>query len=264
MRLTTNFDSSEFDAASSGGTFPAQYAANRAALASILQWLRDIAGSYGRITSAYRSPERNAAVGGVETSQHMDGEAADVIFPLASMRAMATQVLHDMASGAAPHFGQIIFYTDKGHVHVSLPTLGSRNGEVRYSFMADGQRMYPFLNGPALAQLPTIAAGTAVAAVSRGTVVVFLLAAAIALASCAQAWAQSATVVQSQSGSGPTWATAFGYIATALSALTLAIIKDVRDTLKEMKTKVDVLWDRSERGEMIRPRDPQDVGAYKP
>lgn len=43
-----------------------------------LQMLRSLAGKPVRIQSAYRSPEHNALIGGVENSRHILGEAADI------------------------------------------------------------------------------------------------------------------------------------------------------------------------------------------
>lgn len=44
----------------------------------VLQPLRDRVGHPLRINSGYRCPELNKAVGGVATSQHVKGEAADI------------------------------------------------------------------------------------------------------------------------------------------------------------------------------------------
>lgn len=153
MRLTANFTSEEFDRGGSWlGTID-----QRLQLAILAQWLRDLAGTPGTITSASRSPAHNAKVGGTESSQHMRAEAIDIVFRLTPLRTLASRVLSSIAAGDAPRFGQIIFYTDKGHVHLSLPTLGNRNGEVRYSNGdddGDGDRDYPFLTSAS--QLPAL------------------------------------------------------------------------------------------------------------
>lgn len=152
MRLTRNFAVSEFDV---NEPWPPDKGVNRRQLAELLQWLRDLAKSPGVVTSAYRSPQRNAEVGGTETSQHMKGEAADVVFNFVGLRTLGQRVLDDIAAGKAPRFGQIIFYHDRGHVHVSLPTLGSRNGEVRHSYIGEnGTRYYPLL--ASAADLPLV------------------------------------------------------------------------------------------------------------
>jgi len=45
---------------------------------NVLQPLRDAMGESIKIGSGYRCPQLNKAVGGVATSQHMNGEAADL------------------------------------------------------------------------------------------------------------------------------------------------------------------------------------------
>lgn len=115
------------------------------AVADLCQWLRELAGSYGIVTSYYRTPARNEKVGGVSDSQHMVGEAADLEFPLISLRELASRVQSNLEAGSAPAFGQCIFYPDTGETHISLPgatkyqelTLGSKvGGTRRYSVLA--------------------------------------------------------------------------------------------------------------------------------
>lgn len=142
MRLTRNFDSGEFDV---NEKWPEGKASNRLELAVIAQALRDLAESPVIITSASRSPERNELVGGVESSQHLKQEALDGIAPACPLRVLAERVLAAIAAKTFPKFGQIIFYVDRGHIHWSLPTLGARNGEVRYSYVEGGTRHYPLL-----------------------------------------------------------------------------------------------------------------------
>lgn len=156
MKLTPNFDSREFDIHEPWPTTAAAIA-NRQKLAELDQWLRELAGVAGFITSAYRSPERNAEVHGSETSQHMNAEANDVIFYMVPLRDHARAIFDAVKAKRAPAFGQIILYADLGHVHISLPTLGSRNGELRYSLglSANGTRTYPVLTDPD-EQLPSL------------------------------------------------------------------------------------------------------------
>lgn len=175
MKLTANFADTEFDV---GERYPDQWRSSKLLeLAALAQWLRDLAGSPGRVTSAFRSPARNAEVGGTETSQHKKGEAIDIVFPLASLRAIAEQVLAAKATGRAPPFGQLIFYADKGHIHASLATLGIRNGETRFSFVEGGRRLYPFLT--AASQLPALTGSQAKAGGTAAIVVVVLAGAAL-------------------------------------------------------------------------------------
>ena len=148
--LTPNFSAREFDVHE---PFPAAYADNLPELASLCQWLRDLAGTPGLVTSAYRSPAHNSEVHGSSTSQHMKGEAADVIFYATGIRELGQRVLDSVDGGTAPAFGQVILYGDLGHVHISLPRLGDRNGEIRTSSgLVNGVRQYPFLTDAS--QLP--------------------------------------------------------------------------------------------------------------
>lgn len=69
-----------------------------------------------KVTSGYRNPEVNRAVHGSRTSQHVRGEAADVI-PTRG-RAGAWLVLVDLIHGGMP-IDQAIIYEDAPHLHVS-------------------------------------------------------------------------------------------------------------------------------------------------
>lgn len=142
MKLTANFNADEFDVHE---PWPAgaHFETNRLELARRLQWLRDLAGVPVIVTSAYRSETHNAEVGGSPTSQHPKGEAVDAVTWLIPLRSLAARVLADVRAGRAPAFGQIIFYPVEGHTHLSLPTLGARNGEIRWK-RADHD--YPFLH----------------------------------------------------------------------------------------------------------------------
>ena len=53
-------------------------------LVSLLEQIREAAGGEVTINSGYRSPAHNAAVGGVSSSQHLYGRAADVVVEGAS------------------------------------------------------------------------------------------------------------------------------------------------------------------------------------
>lgn len=57
---------------------PIQYYDNIAKVATELQKLRDAIGRPIKITSGWRSPEHNKAVGGAKNSQHLYGKAADI------------------------------------------------------------------------------------------------------------------------------------------------------------------------------------------
>ena len=78
--------------------------------------LNPIRKKYGpvTITSGFRTPEHNAAVGGVDDSQHTCGQAADFI--------TGNQV--DCFNWLRTWWpGQCFYYLQKGHIHISLPTI---------------------------------------------------------------------------------------------------------------------------------------------
>ena len=77
MKLTNNFTKSEFDC-KSGEEMPLDVLENVKLLAIQLQKIRDYVGKPIRINSAYRSEAHNEAIGGVKTSQHILGKAADI------------------------------------------------------------------------------------------------------------------------------------------------------------------------------------------
>lgn len=59
----------------------------------ILQPLRDAVGVPVNVTSAYRSPAVNKAVGGAKTSQHVLGEAADIVVAGMSPREVCEEII---------------------------------------------------------------------------------------------------------------------------------------------------------------------------
>ena len=78
-----------------------------------LENLRRIAGGPVVITSGYRCPAHNKAVGGVENSYHTRGMAADIFVCAISPRQLA-----EMAEQAG--FDGIGVYPEQGFVHVDV------------------------------------------------------------------------------------------------------------------------------------------------
>ena len=86
---------------------------------NVLQPARDELGDTIIITSGYRSPEVNKAVGGVENSQHTRGQAADII-------AKDMKKLRNILE--AKEFDQLIIY--KNFIHVSWNEGKNRNQTI--------------------------------------------------------------------------------------------------------------------------------------
>ena len=92
-------------------------------LVNALQELRDLAGLPVRISSGYRCPEHNRAIGGAPRSQHLLGTAADI-----SVRGMTPGQMYRLAEDVeAFRNGGIGVYPDKGFVHVDV-----RDGRARW------------------------------------------------------------------------------------------------------------------------------------
>lgn len=114
----------------------------RALVLNLLQPLCDATGWHDQINSGYRSPEVNKLVGGVATSQHLKGEAADNMFfkkvggktvyiaPIEVLRAA-------VASGL--DFDQMIAYN--GFVHLSYTTTRPNRHQILYNKSYNGPRL---------------------------------------------------------------------------------------------------------------------------
>ena len=83
------------------------------ALIDGLQELRDLVGGPIYITSGYRCPKHNKAVGGVPNSLHMKGWAADVTVPF-----MDPAKLFRIAEQCG--FGGMGLYVGRGFIHVDV------------------------------------------------------------------------------------------------------------------------------------------------
>ena len=107
----------------------------------ILQPVRDEFGPI-RINSGYRSPALNSKVGGSETSQHCNGEAADFESSRISNPELATWIAKNL------DFDQLIleFYDGKdphsGWVHCSYKKDGTNRGTTLTALRVKGKTQY--------------------------------------------------------------------------------------------------------------------------
>lgn len=123
-----------------GNPLSASELANLRALAQLLERMRAAVGVPFTVDSGHRTAAQNRAAGGVATSEHLTGAAADVV-PVGLSRADASRRIQAAArAGAFGAFGQIIVYPyTTGHVHVSLAD-GRNDGQVLVKLAEGGYR----------------------------------------------------------------------------------------------------------------------------
>lgn len=171
-QLTAHFTAGELRA--DDPTASAGIVANLHTVAQFLEYVRSALGVPLRVTSGYRPPDRNAAVGGASTSSHMDGLAADIL-PIGGPSMYGAYLALQRA--ALPPFDQIIYYPVQGHIHVGLGTRMRR--EIRINISPDPGGT-PLLSDALLARLPGFS-NLPPATVATGATVVTVVA-AVALA----------------------------------------------------------------------------------
>lgn len=88
---------------------------------SVLDPIRQAWGQPLKVNSGYRSPQLNAAVGGVPTSGHLEGCAADITLPDWSTRKVSElyNLIVWLAESGAIEIDQVIYYRKKKIVHIS-------------------------------------------------------------------------------------------------------------------------------------------------
>lgn len=113
MKLSTHFSLEEFIAPNDPNRPSAAALANLRALAAVLEVLRVRADRALEITSGYRSPAYNRAVGGAAMSLHTTGLAADIAAPddMLELAALASQIAE---------IGGVGVYPGRGFIHVDI------------------------------------------------------------------------------------------------------------------------------------------------
>ena len=130
--LSKNFDWKEFEKSDTASRLHIVNVINdwevrdniKALVEDVLQPLRDKWGGPLFINSGYRSKELNEAVGGVETSQHRRGQAADV-------GVTDPYALAKLAKRMRLPYDQMIVYPS--FVHFSHKADGENRGQILYN-----------------------------------------------------------------------------------------------------------------------------------
>lgn len=98
--------------------------------ALIEQLLDPIRASWGKpitVNSGYRSPELNRAVGGVSTSQHVKGEAADITVGSEDDNKRLFDKIVELQKSGKISFDQLIDESNYKWIHISYRAGNNRN-----------------------------------------------------------------------------------------------------------------------------------------
>ena len=141
MNLSKNFTLQEWTITHTGLTNAptgSEVASLTALCTSLLQPIRDKWGAL-HVDSGYRAPAVNRAVGGASTSQHVLGEAADIV----PLDAEIEKVFEWVVNGSGLKFGQAIYEMKGGvrWIHISLPR-PDRPNQQALKYDGIGYHMY--------------------------------------------------------------------------------------------------------------------------
>lgn len=138
MQLSANFNLNEFTASNKASSRGISNQPSEEALKCIkdltenlLQPLRELIAKPFKITSGYRSPALNAAVGGVKTSQHSSGQAVDFVVQDLTPYEVCKIIIH---SGL--EFDQLIY--EGTWVHLSY-VKGKNRGNILTAVFTKGK-----------------------------------------------------------------------------------------------------------------------------
>lgn len=96
----------------------------------ILQPIRDAWRAPIVVTSGFRSEEVNKAVGGVKTSQHRLGEAADIKVGGKDRNKKLFNLIYKLISQGKIKVGQLIDEYNYQWIHISLPRKNKENNQI--------------------------------------------------------------------------------------------------------------------------------------
>lgn len=137
MKLTENFTLEELIKSDTANKFhinntPSREVVNnlKKLATDILQPIRDTYGLPIKISSGYRCPVLNKKVGGVKNSQHVLGEAADLIVGDVVHNLELFNLIKAMIEHKEITVGQLINEYGGKWVHVSLPRKNKQNNQI--------------------------------------------------------------------------------------------------------------------------------------
>ena len=110
-------------------------------ITNLIQPMRDAIGPI-RVTSGYRSPSLNSAIGGSRTSQHSKGQALDLQFW--EMGKMNNKKIYDWILNSGLDFDQIINEFDFAWIHISLKDKNNRKQNLEAYKNEKGKTKYRY------------------------------------------------------------------------------------------------------------------------
>ena len=147
MRLSKNFTLPEIIHSNTAKRLGINNAPNKEHLKNmqvlvrdLIQPMRDVLGPI-RISSGYRNPELNRAIGGSSKSQHCKGEALDLQYW--SKGKMCNKEIYDWVVKSGIEFDQMINEFDYSWIHISLKSNGKNRKQILEAYKdSDGDTAY--------------------------------------------------------------------------------------------------------------------------
>ncbi len=147
MRLSKNFTLPEIIHSNTAKRLGINNAPNKEHLKNmqvlvrdLIQPMRDVLGPI-RISSGYRNPELNRAIGGSSKSQHCKGEALDLQYW--SKGKMCNKEIYDWVIKSGIEFDQMINEFDYSWIHISLKSNCKNRKQILEAYKdSDGDTAY--------------------------------------------------------------------------------------------------------------------------
>ena len=148
MKLSKNFALSEITHSNTAKRLGIENEPTKEHLQSIQHLIDDLIqplrSSIGpiRISSGYRNPSLNRAIGGSRSSQHCKGEALDIQFW--QMGKMMNELIYEWILDSGLEFDQMINEFDFAWIHISLKAKDNRKQVLEAYKDEDGDTKYKY------------------------------------------------------------------------------------------------------------------------